>query len=59
MQIKIGPDEGNSGAIIRWGKYLDNGVWIAWRHWNSRLVKRFRFMRGYIAISLLTISWGN
>jgi hypothetical protein len=58
--MKFGPDEGNSGAIVRWGKHLDNGVWIAWKHWKSqRLLKRFRFMRGYIAISLLTVMWGN
>ena len=60
MRIKFGPDDGNSGAILRWGSHLDNGVWIAWRHWRSRrMLTRCRFMRGYIALSLLTISWGK
>ncbi len=28
MKLKLGTSEGNSGAIIRWGKYLDNGLWF-------------------------------
>ncbi len=43
--MRIGPDEGNSGAIIRWGKHLDKGVWLrtwrmralwTWKHWKLR-----------------------
>lgn len=56
--IKFGPSEGNSGAIIRWGNSLDNGVWIAWKHWKY-LYKQFRIRQGYIALSLLSIQWGN
>jgi len=59
-KIKIGPDEGNSGAIVRWGRYLDNGVWLAWKHWCSpRMLTRCRIRHGYVALSLLTVSWGN
>jgi len=58
--MKIGPSEGNSGAIVRWGRHLDNGIWLAWKHWNSRnLLMRFRVRRGHIAIGLLDIAWGN
>ena len=28
MRIKFGPDEGNRTAVIRWGKHLDNGLWL-------------------------------
>ena len=58
--IKIGPSEGNSGALIRWGKHWDNGVWFSWKHWSSKnLLMRFRAMKGYLAVSLLTVHWGN
>ncbi len=59
MKIKFGTDDGNSGAVIRWGKHLDNGVWfLPFRHWR-RLIFRFRFMRGYWNFGLFHISWGN
>jgi hypothetical protein len=58
--MRWGPSEGNSGAIVRWGKHLDNGVWFAWRHWRSkRMLLRLRVMRKYIAVSLLCIHWGQ
>lgn len=58
--MKIGPSDGNSGAIVRWGRHLDNGVWLAWKHWSSRnMLTRCRVERGYVALSLLTVQWGN
>lgn len=58
--MKFGPDKGNSGAIIRWGRKLDNGVWFAWKMWNSRNhLTRFTIRRGYVAFGLLDVSWGN
>jgi hypothetical protein len=54
--MKIGPSEGNSGAIIRWGKHLDNGLWlrkIGKRHTN------WRFRRGYVRLPFATFMFGN
>jgi len=60
MRIKTGTDEGNSGAIIRWGCHLDNGIWLSWKRWHSRnMLTQFRIRRGYVALSLLTVQWGN
>ena len=56
MTIKIGIDEGNSGAIIRYGKYLDKGLWI--RRWKfRRLWFRWRIMQGYIDLGILVIQY--
>ena len=51
---------GNSGAILRWGNYLDNGVWIDWRYWQSlKMMTRFKIKHGYLACSILSMRWGN
>lgn len=55
--MKFGPDEGNSGAIIRWGKYWDNGIWIQYRY--KRLWFKWRFRKNYINLGFIRISWGN
>jgi hypothetical protein len=56
--IKIGSDEGNSGAIIRWGKHWDNGIWI--RRWKyKKLWKRFKLRKNYIDLGILQIRWNN
>lgn len=58
--MKFGPDDGNSGAIVRWGLHLDNGIWIAWRYWYQwKFLCRVRVRRGYVALGLLSVSWGN
>jgi len=57
--IKLGPDNGNSGALIRWGKHLDNGVWfrpwchrILWTKWNY-------IPHRYLSLGVVVIQWGN
>lgn len=58
MNFKIGSDEGNSGAIIRWGRYLDNGIWI--RLWRFRkLWFRYRFIKNSLDFGLFNIHYGN
>lgn len=52
-RLALGPSKGNAGAILRWGKHLDNGLWLC------QLPFRFRIRRGYIALPWLTIMWGN
>ena len=49
-KIKFGRDEGNSGAIIRWGKYLDKGIWFRsmknrrnWVSWSINPPHYYRF----------------
>jgi len=52
--MKIGSDEGNSGALIRFGKHLDHGIWI--RRWRFRkLWLKWRFMRDYIDLGFFVI----
>jgi len=44
MKLKLGPSEGNSRAVIRWGKYLDHGIWITHpdlRNWQWRPSLRY------------------
>lgn len=56
MRIKLGPDNGNSGAIIRCGKYLEYGVWF--RVWNFRKLWtqwRFRPRAGLWDFGVFTI----
>lgn len=56
--MKIGPSSGNSGAIMRWGKSLDNGIWL--RLWNFRsLWFQVKIRRGYIDLGIICIRWGN
>jgi len=56
--MKLGTDEGNSGAIIRWGRYLDNGIWI--RRWRFRnLWLQWRFRSRYISLGFVLFAWGN
>ena len=58
MKFKIGADEGNRGAIIRWGRYLDNGIWS--RLWRFRkLWFRLKFIKGYLNFGLFCIHYGN
>jgi len=60
MSIKIGPDNENPGAVIRWGEHWDNGFWVTWKHWKNReFLYRFKMLKGYLAISLFTFRWGN
>lgn len=54
----LGPGEGNRGALIRWGRFLDNGVWLRIRKYR-RLWPRWRFRRGYLDIGFVVIRWGN
>ena len=54
--MMIGPDEGNSGAVIRWGRELDNGVWV--RGWKYRnLWFKWRFLKGYWNFGVFHISF--
>ena len=54
MDWKLGPDEGNSGALVRWGRCLDNGVWLCAPRW-----RRLRRRAGYLALPFATVRWGN
>jgi hypothetical protein len=54
MYFKFGTDNGNSGAIIRWGKYLDNGIWF--HDFNFKFIK---FRKNYIDLGFLSIMWSN
>ncbi len=56
--MKFGPNEGNSGAMIRWGKYLDNGVWITVWKFRSLWLRR-RFMKGYANFGIIVFRWNN
>lgn len=51
--VKWGPNDGNSGAVVRWGERLDNGIWLT-ANW-----RRFRARPGYIALPFVTVMWGN
>jgi len=54
--MKFGPSDGNSGAIIRWGKKLDNGIWI--RRWIfHRLWTKWRFSQGYVNFGIILFRW--
>ena len=57
--IKLGPDKGNSGAIIRWGADLDNGIWINYRRPKLWLYPRWHPKAGYIRLGPLALHWGN
>jgi len=58
MTFKLGADKGNSGALIRWGKHLDNGIWL--RLWNFRkLWTKITIREGYIDLGLICIIYGN
>jgi len=61
MRMRIGPDDGNSGAVIRWGKHLDNGVWFRlWRHrklWTKR--SAWRYLPGYLSLGIVQFRWGS
>jgi len=50
----FGPDDGNSGALIRWGRCKDCGIWYrGWKH--RKLWTRWRFMNGYANFGLIVI----
>lgn len=56
--MKFGSGEGNGGAVVRWGKYLDNGIWI--RLWKFRsLWTKWRFRWGYVSIGIILFHWSN
>lgn len=58
MKLKIGIDEGNRGAIIRWGKRLDNGIWF--RVWRFRsLWLKWKFRKNYLDFGIFCIHYGN
>ena len=57
--MKFGPDEGNSGAIIRWGKHLDNGIWITTWKFRRLWFKSWKIRNGYIDLGIIIIQWGN
>ena len=44
MNIKLGPSSGNSGAVIRFGRHLDRGVWL--HTWNFRKLWLNFYLRG-------------
>ena len=57
-QIKFGNDNGNSGGIFRYGKYLDNGIWF--RTWKFRkLWLQWKLQPGYLDFGLFCICYGN
>jgi hypothetical protein len=57
-QIKFGNDNGNSGGIFRYGKYLDNGIWI--RTWKFRkLWLQWKLQPGYLDFGLFCICYSN
>lgn len=52
--MKLGPDNGNGGAVIRFGKHLDKGVWL--RGWNFRkLWLRWRIRRNLIDLGIVCV----
>lgn len=54
--IKLGPGEGNSGAVIRFGRHWDKGLWF--RLWRFRkLWFRWRFRPGLIDLGFVVIQW--
>ena len=54
----IGSDEGNSGALLRWGKRFDNGIWFkVWRF--RKLWFKFKFMKNYLDFGIFCIHYGN
>lgn len=59
MRIKYGPIEGNSGAVIRWGECLDNGIWF--RGWKYRkLWKKWKYIKGrYLSLGIVVFQWSN
>ena len=57
-RIKFGNDDGNSGGIFRYGKYLDNGIWF--RTWKFRkLWLQWKFQPRYLDFGLFCICYGN
>lgn len=58
MKFKFGRDEGNSGALIRWGKYLDNGIWYRTRRFK-KLWGNWKIMKGYLDCGFFVIQYGN
>ena len=56
--MKIGRSEGNDGAVIRWGKHLDNGMWFT-QWWCKSLWIKLRIRYGYVRVGPLLLRWGN
>jgi len=57
--MRLGPEVGNSGAIIRWGTYLDNGIWITTWKFRRLWFKDWKIRKGYIDLGIIVIQWGN
>ena len=52
MRFQFGPDEGNSGAIFRFGSDLGKGIWV--RGWNfRRLWTSWRFRKDYTSFGII------
>lgn len=56
--MRLGPDKGNNGAVIRWGQHLDNGIWLRGVH-HRKLWWRWRFMRGYWDFGIIIFRFGT
>ena len=57
-KLQFGKDSGNSGALIRWGRYLNNGVWyrpIKFR----KLWFQYKIRKGLIDLGLICVHYGN
>lgn len=57
--LTFGRSEGNSGAIVRWGKYLDNGIWITVWKFRRLWFKGWKIQKHYINLGFFTVQWGN
>ena len=55
-RIKLGPSEGNSGALVRWGRHLDNGLWLT--SWRFRFIRHDNGAR-YLRFAWFQFSWGE
>lgn len=57
MNLKLGPSEGNRFALIRFGKYLDRGIWLV--HPELREFKlNYRNLHGfYLKLWFIQIRW--
>lgn len=48
--MKLGSDEGNTRAIIRFGRYLDKGVWF-----TLKSIRGWKFRRHLIRLWFIDI----
>lgn len=59
VPFEIGPSEGNKGAIIRWGKYKDNGVWLLRWKFRDLWSWKFYWKDGWVRLWCFDIHWRN